>query len=361
MHDIDAKTDGRKTFIINTAYYALAAALVYLAVRFVMPWFMPFIIGYVIALICRPLVRLLTERGGMNHKFAGFLAIIVAYTVLVSLLVRGGVVLVNALRRWIAGLPYFYENTFEPAVRAMGGYIENMFGNMFPGFPGYEAINITLQDFQSALIAFSTTLLNMLGAVGANIPRFVLAFIFTILSSLIISMNYSQVTGFLSRQIPDKYREIIDRIKTDARRSFGKYLLANLKMMGITFVVLLIGLSVLGVRNAPLVALGIAAFDFFPVVGVGGIVLPWAVLELVRLNFPLALGFVVIYGIVVMTRGFVEPRILGGQLGLHPLLTLCALYVGFATIGVIGMVIFPIAAQILTSLHRSGVLKLWRD
>ena len=361
MGDIDVKIKKRQTFIINTVYFALAAGLIFLALRVLVPWFMPFIIGYTIAMLCRPAVHLLTERGGIDPKLAGFLVVIVVYVALGVLLARGGVILANALRRWVAGMPDFYENTLEPAAMAISGYINNVLGGVFPGFPGYQAITLTLEDFQNALITFMAAILNLIGAVGANIPGFFLAFVFTILSSLIISMNYTQVTEFFYRQIPEKHRALLAQIKSNALANVGKYLLANLKMMGITFIVLTIGLSVLGVGNAPLIALGIAAFDFFPVLGVGGILLPWAALELLRMNFPLALGFSVLYGIVVIMRGFCEPRILGGQLGLHPLLTLSAIYVGFQVIGVFGMIIFPIITQILVSLHRSDVLKLWRD
>jgi len=131
--------------------------------------------------------------------------------------------------------------------------------------------------------------------------------------------------------------------------------------MCVTFVELAVGLTILGVSGAPLIALGIAVFDFFPVLGTGGIMIPWIVLEILRGDFTLAIGLAVLYAIVSVVRGFIEPKIVGGQLGQHPLLTLCAIYAGFQLMGFLGMVLLPIIAQILVSLHRSGVLRLWRN
>jgi len=357
---MDERIKRRQTFIVNTAYIALVAALIFLAVRFLVPWLLPFIMGWAIAMIFKPVVRILTERCGLGSKLAGFLVVIFAYAIIGLLLVWGGSRLVAVIRGLFYGLPYFYESALEPAFQTVGEFFNNTFGDVFPEVDGYQALTLTLEDFRSAFLAFSTTALNFLGTLGARLPGFLLAFFFTIMSSLIISMNYQQITGFLSSQIPEKHRELIFKIKNDALKAVGNYLVAYLKIMSITFVELAVGLTILGVNNALLIALGIAVLDFFPVLGVGGILIPWALFELLRLNLPLAFGLLVLYLIVAVVRGFLEPRIVGGQLGLHPLVTLCAIYAGFQLMGVLGMILFPIIAQILVRLHRSGVVTLWR-
>ena len=355
---MDERMRKRQTFIVNTAYLALVAALILLAIRFLVPWLLPFIMGYAIALILRPAVRFLAGRWGVPAKLAGFAVVILAYALIALLLAWGGVRLVAAIRGLFAELPAFYEYTLEPAIRAAGEALNRMLGGVFPDEHSY-VLTLSLEDFRGALLALSTTALNFIGTLGTNLPGFLLGFLFTIMSSLIISVNYAQVTGFLSRQIPEKHRELFLRVKNDAFKAVGSYLLAVLKMMGITFLELAIGLSILGVHNAPLIALGIAIFDAFPVLGVGGILIPWAILELLHGGGALAFGLLVLYGIVVVVRGIVEPRIIGVQLGLHPLVTLCAIYAGFQLMGVLGMILFPITAQILVRLHRSGILTLW--
>ena len=358
---MDETIRSRQTFIINTAYFALVAALIYLAVRFLVPWLLPFVLGYAIAILLGPAVRLLRRRAGLGPKLSGAVAVILAYALIGLLLTWGGSLALTQIGRLFAGLPYFYENTIEPGIRAANLYFSSAFGAYIPGLGDEQALALTLQDFQSALLAISTGALGFLGALGANIPGFLLAFFFTIMSSLIISMNYSQVTGFLSRQIPERYRSLLSRVRGDARKTLGNYFVAYLKIMCVTFVELAVGLTILGVSGAPLIALGIAVFDFFPVLGTGGIMIPWIILEVLRGDFTLAIGLGVLYLIVSVVRGFIEPKIVGGQLGQHPLVTLCAIYAGFRVMGLLGMVLFPILAQILVGLHRSGVLRLWQD
>jgi len=351
----------RQTFIINTAYFALVAALFYLAARFLLPLLLPLVMGYAIAVLFKPAVSSLARWAGIGQKLAGAAVVVLAYAVIGLMLAWGGSWIITQVGRLFAGLPYFYEHTIEPGITAINRYLYNTFGALFPGLGNDEALALTLQDFQSALLAVSTGVLGFLGTLGANIPGFLLAFFFTIMSSLIISMNYDHVSGFLDRQIPGKYRSLLSRVKGDTQKTLGNYFVAYLKIMCVTFVELTIGLTILGVSGAPLIALGIALFDFVPVLGTGGIMIPWILLEILRQNFTLAIGLTVLYAIVSVVRGFIEPRIVGGQLGQHPLVTLCAIYAGFRVMGFWGMVLFPIAAQILVSLHRSGVLKLWRS
>jgi len=361
MRSLDERSSKRLIFIINTAYIALVGVLIFLAIRYLAPWLTPFIMGYVIAILVKPIARFLRKRCGFGPKISGFVAVIFGYALIVLLLILGGVQLVSVMRTQFAGLPYFYENTLEPTFRMVADSFNNTIGSIVPGFDGYEALTLTLDDFRSALLTVSTTALNFLGTLGARLPVFILTFMFTIISSLIISMNYQQVTGFLNRQVPEKHRELFFKIKNDAFKAVGSYFVAYLKIMCITFAQMAIGLSVLRVQNALLIALGVAVLDLFPVVGTGSVMIPWIIFEVLRLNWPMVFALSVLYGIITVVRGFIEPRIVGGQLGLHPLVAICAIYAGFQLMGFFGMILMPIVAQILVRLHHSGIITLWRS
>jgi len=118
---------------------------------------------------------------------------------------------------------------------------------------------------------------------------------------------------------------------------------------------------VLRVNNSIPIALGIAIFDALPVLGTGGIMVPWIAIALLNGKIPLAVGLAILYAIVLVVRNIIEPRIVGNQLGLHPLVTLSAIYAGFKLMGVMGMILFPIMVQILAGLHHSKVIQLWQD
>lgn len=359
---MDIKTEQRRAFIINTVYLALAAAMVILGFKYVVPLLLPFIIGYAIAILFKPIVQFVVKHSKVGPKFAGCVVLLLAYVLIASLLFLGGVKIAGVLGDFFSGLPAAYENTIQPAILAVSEFFNNLLGPLLPEVvgSGNEVLSVTLKDLQGTLLSFSTAALTGLGAITAKVPTFLLAFFFTIMSSLIISMNYAQISGFLAKQVPERYREILFQVKSGALQTVGNYIIAYLKLMGITFVELAVGLAFLRVENAVLVALGIAVFDALPVLGTGGVMIPWILITLINMNFPLAAGLAVLYAIVTVIRNIIEPRIVGNQLGLHPLVTLCAIYVGFKIMGVLGMIVFPILVQVVMGLHRSGVITLWK-
>ena len=130
--------------------------------------------------------------------------------------------------------------------------------------------------------------------------------------------------------------------------------------MSITFVELSIGLSIIGIKHAVLVAFSIALFDILPVLGTGGIMIPWTVLTAIRGDFLLALGLLTVYVVVTVIRNIIEPKIVGSQLGLHPVVTLCSMFVGAQLLGVVGLFGFPIGLSLLRYLNDNGVIKVFR-
>jgi len=122
---------------------------------------------------------------------------------------------------------------------------------------------------------------------------------------------------------------------------------------------LFLGLLVLGESNAIAIALGIALFDALPFFGTGAIMVPWAALELLQGNYPLGVGLAILYAIVTLIRNIIEPKIISDKLGLNPIVSLVAIYLGFRTMGVLGMIFMPILVQILFALHQEGSFPLF--
>ncbi|MDR2909537.1 MAG: sporulation integral membrane protein YtvI [Oscillospiraceae bacterium] len=354
--------ESRRRFILNTAYFALVVAIFVLAARFLVPWLMPFLLGYAIAMLFKPVVRFLVKHSKVGEKFAGCVIVLLGYALLAGLIFIGGYRLVIQLTEAFTGLPRVATDVVGPGLNALSRFLNDTLGGIFPDIAqsSTEAISVTMEDLQSTLISVSTTVLTAIGGLTAKIPSFLLSCFFTIMSSLIISMNYQEITAFLVRQIPENHRKLFFRVKDDALTTVGKYLIAYIKIMGVTFLELSAGFLFLRVPNSILVALGIAVFDALPILGTGGVMIPWIALTLLVGDYPLALGLAILYAIVSVVRNIIEPRIIGNQLGLNPLVTLMAIFIGFKLFGVIGMIISPIIFQIITGLHRSGVIRLWR-
>ena len=120
------------------------------------------------------------------------------------------------------------------------------------------------------------------------------------------------------------------------------------------------GVTCIG-ENAIGIAAIIALADILPVIGSGGVLIPWAIIALFTQNYFLALGLLLLYVVILVVRNFAEPKIVGDQLGLNPLVTLIAIYLGYLSMGVLGMIALPVITNILVGLQRTGKIKLWKE
>src|SRR5699024_9383370 len=120
------------------------------------------------------------------------------------------------------------------------------------------------------------------------------------------------------------------------------------------FVELAIGLSIIGVDRAVLIALGIAVFDILPVLGTGGIMLPWAAIRALAGDYRMAISLFVVYLIITVIRNIIEPKIVGQQIGLHPVVTLISMFVGLQLFGAVGLFGLPITLSLLRNLNDNG-------
>lgn len=165
-----------------------------------------------------------------------------------------------------------------------------------------------------------------------------------VISSFYFALDRERVGKFFSSLVPQTWRHHLPELRRSAGRAAAGYIKAYLIILLITFCELFIGFSVLRVDYAFLLAAVIAVIDILPVLGVGTVLIPWATIAFIERNMRLGFGLLILYGVIVIVRQFAEPKIVGGTLGIHPLLTLAAMYLGFRLFGVAGMIIGPILA-----------------
>ncbi|MEG2670480.1 MAG: AI-2E family transporter, partial [Oscillospiraceae bacterium] len=187
-----------------------------------------------------------------------------------------------------------------------------------------------------------------------------ISLIFTILSSLFISMDYGEFFGFINRQLPEKQLTMIVDIKDYLKKTLLSYARAYIILMAITFVELSIGFLILRIENPFGIAACTAIADAFPILGTGTIVIPWAIIAVFQQNYYLAIGLILIYLTVSIVRQFIEPKIVGDQLGLPPIVAIICIYLGFVWVGLSGAILFPITMNIIFSLHRAEKIHIWK-
>ena len=195
----------------------------------------------------------------------------------------------------------------------------------------------------------------------AYLPSLFIGFVIWIAASIFLSIDYDKVTGFLLRQIPDCHQPLVAATRSLCHNTVFKMTKAYGLLMLLTFGELSAGLLILRVPYAiPLAAL-IAVVDILPVLGTGTVLIPWALICLIRGDMALFGGLTVLYIIITVVRNILEPRMVSHQIGLSPLVTLFFMFLGLkATGGLLGMLLFPIGIMILKQLQESGYIRIWK-
>ena len=187
-------------------------------------------------------------------------------------------------------------------------------------------------------------LLSLAGGFLSHIPGGALTLGTALISGCMISARMPRIRRWLLRRIPRQRLETIVSTLKRLRHTAAGWLLAQCKLMGVTFLILLPGFWLLRIPHPLLWAAGVCLVDAFPILGTGTVLLPWALILLLQKDTARAIGLLGLYATVSLSRSILEPRLLGRHLGLDPLVTLMALYAGYQLWGVGGMLLAPLLA-----------------
>ena len=345
----------KKNFVINTAFYAIVAVLAVAFWKYLLPILMPFVIGFVIASIIQfPLNRLPLK----DSRFRGHAAValcILFYVLLVGLMVFLSVKVFSEISHFAASVPDLFLHYVYPVIWDVGDLIQQFL----------EPIDMTLAQLvneagktvASTLAKGATELsgwaVKALATGVIGIPGALLQIIITVVASFYIAADYRTVVAFLKRLIPAGYRDNVVQIINYARTAVVVYIQSYSIMFLVTFAELWLGFVVLDIPYKLGLSFGIAFFDLMPILGVGGILLPWGAVALLMGRYKIGLGVIALYIIICALRHIIEPKFVGSQIGLHPLATLVAMIVGLELAGLVGMLLLPITLVAVTRL-RSG-------
>ena len=337
--------DTRKNFVINTAFYGIIAALVFAAWKYLLPAMTPFIIGFVIASIVQlPLGHLGIEKP-THRKVAVVILCLIFYALLVFLMVFFSVKVISEIGNFAAAVPDLVNDNLYPFIYMIGDEIEALLEPIDMNLA--QIVNEVEKSLASTLAKYATEFsgwaVRTIASGAISIPGLLIQVIITVVSSFYIALDHPSVLRFLKRLIPGGQRDFVVQAVGYARTAVLAYIKSYSIMFCLTFLVLWIGLLILKVPYTAGLAFGIAVFDLMPILGVGGILLPWGFVALVMGKLPMGIGVIVLYLIIAAVRNAVEPRIVGKYIGLHPLATLVAMVVGLRLAGLVGMLLLPIS------------------
>ncbi|SFF67449.1 sporulation integral membrane protein YtvI [Clostridium cadaveris] len=354
--------DNKRNFIINVLYFITVSALIFVAIKYGLIWFMPFVIGFAVASILKPLISFLSKKLHISRKPLSAIVVLLFYAIVVGLLILLGTRLFISMKELFLKLPDMYSSSIEPAVYNMFSNIESILGRLDPALvKDIEAITISFSNSLGSVISsVSSTVISSIYSIFSSIPSFFITVILSIISSFFFTIDYTRITTFIVRQFSPKVRDIIFDVKHYIVGTLFKFIKAYSILMALTFLELSLGFFILRIENGVTIAAIIALLDILPILGTGGILIPWVIIELIRGNVYLALGLATLYMLITVVRNILEPKIVGAQVGMHPIVMLICMFVGVKVFGFIGLFILPAIAIIIKNLNDSGKIHLFK-
>lgn len=320
----------------------LAAGLILLFVflffKYLFLIILPFLIAWAVAFLTRPLAKAINNRIKLPLGIIrATLAVLISLAALVAI----------SLIIWALGAELWRLLSGIGEGEALRELIDEItsggiLGGIFDSFG--EAFGDIIFEL---IISVAKTLGTALTSVAAAIPRVLIFILMTVIASVYFSLELEWVNGTVARLLPKNVLLWLSRFRRGFFSVGLSYIRAYLFLMLITFTVMLVGLVILRRPYALLLAFIIAALDCLPVIGVGTILLPWSLYELVFGETYVGVGLIVLFVLYEIVRQFAEPRIVGKNLGIHPIITLVLIYVGYSLFGIVGLLLVPVATVLV--------------
>lgn len=375
------KTDKRWHFIVNIAYFAIILGLAYFLFDRCLSLFLPLLTAFFVAMLLKRPIAYLDKKTPLKRGpisvilVLSVLGIGVGLLVLLALEVAPEVKgfftyvygrindlpqLILAFKNWLLGVLANLPESFTADLSVtVADFLDNIAEN------GLAGLNVKTDTFNwtSLISTGGDILINTVG----QFPSFVISLVITVISSIFVCSDYEHIRDFILAQMSEENGRKLRHAKQLAIGSMLKMVKAYGLILLITAFEMTIALSVLkliGVYKSDylfIIAILIAVIDIIPVLGTGTVLIPWGVVSLLTGKVGLGIGLLITYAVVLVIRQILEPKLVSGQIGLPPIVTITSMYVGTKVLGVFGFLIMPFLVTILNEMNKAGIIHLFNS
>lgn len=345
----------KKAFLIQGAYYGAIAAALFFGLRYLFPPMSPFIAGFVIAWLLSGPSKTLAKKYHLPQRLMAFALAVVFYAVVFIAAISALVQVISAIENVVPQIPVIYSTKLVPFITESYAKLEVHMQDFDPEV--IEIIDKMAQQLfaylEQMISSLSVFAVRVASSVITGMPSVILAVILTVVSTFFISLDFDSIIRYAKGLLPAKTQATVTETVTTGvdyvRKILGSYIL----IMIMSFLELSAGLLIMKIPYAVGLALIISVIDIMPVLGTGLVLIPWSLICLVLRNYPLAIGIGLLYVIMLVVRNVVEPKLVGSQMGLHPVVTLVSMFLGLEMFGIAGLFGFPIALSLYIKLYAA--------
>lgn len=333
-------TQRKLDFLIHVAYWAVVVLGVYLVLEYLLPISVPFLLGIPIAY----LVICISRKCHCEHRLFRLGLSILVYGILGLAIVLLAVKSVSTITSIIKWLPEVYELKLLPFITLIYEWFENRIQRLDPALiNAFEMLQDSLLSaIRNLISSLSGFAVNLVSSVVTGVPSLILSLLAMIFSTVFVVSDYERIAAFSEKNIPQRVKTILLNIRQYLTDTLFVVIRSYILIMLLTFTELSILFTLFGIEHAVLKAAVIAMLDIMPILGTGGIMIPWAIISLALGYTRLGIQLLAIYIIVTVVRNYVEPKIVGTQLGLHPIITLVSMFIGLRLFGFWGLFGLPV-------------------
>lgn len=304
-------------------------------------FYMPFVIAFIIAMLIEPIIKKIHKKTNLTRKTSAIIVLIIVFAILIGVITWGIITIVSESYNLLNKINEYTEKAYKQFTWIMSQL-------------NFEKINIpeqitgiiqnSTQDIIGNTSKILSNLLNTFIKWITTLPTMGVYIVITLMATYFICADKLYILDQVEHHFPRTWvKRGILHLK-EIINSLGSYIKAEFILVAVAFVEILIGLYILkwtglNIQYPFLVALGIGFVDALPILGIGTVMIPWAIIAGINGNIKLAMGVLIIFAIVSLMRQFLEPKIVSNQIGIHPIFTLIAMYTGFKIIGVLGLLI----------------------
>ena len=348
----------KKNFLVDLGFILAISLIIYFSFRFVLVYLFPFIIGLIITALVQKPSAFIANKTRIKKGICALFLVVFTYLSLVALIFFCCYITVGGLSSLYNSLSEnidYFETLFESLNKSYSSLIDGLPKDVKNAFS--DIFTNLVSSIAGGITAFVSHLATSAAAVA---PGVFVSVIVTIVASCYIAKDYDSVKRIATGLISKRISNLLIKIKEIATTKIFKIIKGYFLIMLITFAELSVGLLLLGIDNAILIALLIAVLDLLPVLGTGTVLIPWGIINLSLGNYWLGAALIIIYVIVLIVRNIIEPKIISHQVGLHPLLALLCIFIGLKLFGFIGIFLLPLTVVLIYNLCIEGEINFFK-
>lgn len=357
------RIEQQKKFVIQFLYWAFLLLIAVFVYTFLWPVIWPFVIAFVMAWAFEKPIVWIKEHTNVPRTVAVVGVVLMFVLVVIGVLLLFGTSIVSVIRNVAKLLPVIFDKNILPLLDSSLDWLETLLISIDPSIA--QALEGTIDSaftmMSDEVVRVCGSVVTSLGSMITTIPSLFMKSMILVIATIFISIDFAMIKNYVLKLVPEKGKKILHEMVPFFGRTVPKCILSYVLIFILTCVELWLGFTLLRLNNAFLLAILIAVLDILPVLGTGTILIPWALISLLRGNLWLGIGLVILYVAITVIRNIVEPHLVGKQMELHPVVTFASMLIGLHFLGIIGLFLTPLFVSFLAQLSKKKIIGCTND